>query len=398
MNDRFPTDQLLAYLQGLGFRLNDEYMREALRALMQLLIELEVSAAIEANPYERKQDRLAYRNGYRERSWQTEYGEIRLRIPKLRRGTYYPSLIESLEQTEQALLALIQDAFVLGTNPEAVEDSLDNLGFPTLHRSDVWEFYESLHDIAENARNYPLKAEYPYLWLDVVKLKVSEGNLRTSKAVAVAIGVKSTGEYEVLALETTNHVEDEAFWRRFLHNLEARGLRDVRLIISDSYDGVRQAAGDVFPAARWQYSRAYTLRDILKHVPQVDQPKVVVAISTLFVQQTHDTAMLQLTRLTRNLQAQWPDAASALRLSGQKMLSYLDFSSRDDDAAASALILLRLKQALENQADAIGISYDEAASEVSNSNLITLEPEAKIFELYGEMTPNIVMQSLPMAG
>ncbi len=305
------SDTLLAYLQALD--VDSDYLRAALSLMLELLMELEVSAAIEASPYERNTGRKSYRNGYRERKWQTDLGEISLRIPKLRKGTYYPSFIESLPDTEPLLLALVQDAYVQGVSARNIEDLLRRLGLPATHKSQIADIAERLDDMVYRFRHRPLKSAYSYLLLDRLRLDVRGAE---PMSVAIAVGIRENGQKEILGFEV---VEREEFWTGFLRGLKRRGLEHVEVIIGDNDPALRPAARKVFG-------------DVALDLREAHSP-FVAAVSTYLL----DT------------------------VGGQSRAPQSSLVGLFDEALVSAYTLVIVQQALSRPADAIGMSLEEAA-------------------------------------
>jgi transposase-like protein len=241
---------LLAYLYALRTELDVEFLRETLRVTLQLLMEMEVSAAIAASPYERNGKRRAYRNGYRDHTWQSPLGEIPLRIPKLRKGTYYPSFIDTLEEAEDALLALVQGAYLQGVSEGSVQETLKRLGITPSDEYQVRQLRDHLDDMVYEFHERPLDNSYSYLWIDVLNLDVP-GRSRQLNAV-VAVGIRENGAREVLGFEVVPYAEGKSFWRDFLDRLVERGLRDVDSLISETYDGLKPALREILPGVEWQ--------------------------------------------------------------------------------------------------------------------------------------------------
>jgi len=257
-----PSGALLTYLQTLGTEMDVGFLRETLRVMLQVLMEMEVRAAIEASPYERNDSRRAYRNGYRERVWQSALGEIPLRIPKLRKGTYYPSFIDSLEEAEQVLLALVQDAYLQGVSNQRVEESLKRLGIVPAHPSQISELSAQLDDMVYEFRERRLDRDYPSLWIDVLNLNIQHAGRAAQFALALAVGIQDDGTREILGFEVTRYAEGRAFWSDFLNHLVERGLEGVEVVLSDAHDGLKLALRDSLPGTEWQPRREYA--DVLE--------------------------------------------------------------------------------------------------------------------------------------
>ena len=219
--------------------------------MSQMVMELEVQAQTGAAKHERMAERKTQRNGYRERAWETRVGEIPLRIPKLRYGSYFPSLLEPRRRAEQALLAVVQQAYVEGISTRKVDELLQAMGLTGIDKSSVSRICKSLDEVVTEFRNRPLERRYPYVWLDATYLKVRHNHRIVSQALVIAIGVNELGEREVLGFALGAN-ETAAFWLEFLRSLAQRGLQGVQLVISDAHEGLKAAIAQVLSGASWQ--------------------------------------------------------------------------------------------------------------------------------------------------
>src|SRR5688500_5056210 len=221
-----------------------DVIREAVKAVAAEMMELEVSELVGAERGERRpEDRATHRNGYRSRRWDTRAGEIELQIPKIRQGSYFPSILEPRRRSEQALLAVVQQAYVCGVSTRRVDQLVESLGL-RISKSEVSRVCEALDEHVEAFRTRPLEGRYPYLFLDAKVEKVRDGGRVVNKALVIAHGVHETGRREILGLDV-GEAETEAFWTDFLRALVKRGLVGVQLAISDAHGpegGDRQAA------------------------------------------------------------------------------------------------------------------------------------------------------------
>jgi hypothetical protein len=242
-------------------------LREGVRVLAQAVMETEVSTQIGAAPYERSSERLAYRNGYRTRRWDTRVGTIELKIPKVTAGAYFPSLLEPRRRAEKALHAVVVEAYVKGVSTRKVDDLVRALGIDGISRSEVSRICKVLDEEVRDFLGRPIEVECPYLWLDATFHKVREAGRVISVATVVAIGVTQTGERTVLGA-ATGPSEDHQFWVTFLRSLVKRGLRGVRLVISDAHEGLRQAIAKVLAGTTWQRCRVHFMRNLLSTVPK----------------------------------------------------------------------------------------------------------------------------------
>lgn len=337
--------------------LHPDFLREAIRAMSELLMELEVNQQIGAERYERSDKRTTHRNGYRERAWQTRVGEIDLHIPKLRQGSYYPSLLEPRRRAEQALLAVIQQAYIEGVSVRRVDDLLKALGLTGIDKSAVSRICQQLDDVVEQFRQRPLQASYPYLWLDALYVKVRQNHRIVNQAVVIGIGVRETGEREIVGF-AVGASEEQAFWLEFLRSLLGRGLHGVQLVISDAHEGLKAAIRQVFSGAVWQRCRVHCLRNLLAHVPQGDKAMVAAAVRTIFAQPNRQAAGQQLQEVVQALQTRWPQAAQVLREAEEDVLAYMAFPHEHWTRIFSTNMLERLNREVKRRTDVVGVFPD----------------------------------------
>jgi putative transposase len=218
-----------------------DFLKEGVRLLSQALMEMEVEEYVGAGRHERSAGRVGQRNGYRERSWDTRVGTVELKVPRVRDGGYFPSLLEPRRRAERALAAVVQEAYVNGVSTRKVDELVKALGMSGISKSQVSELCEELDEEVERFRNRPLKGAYPYVWVDATYVKARQDGRVNSVAVVIAVGVKGeTGEREILGLDV-GPSEDGAFWTSFLRSLVGRGLGGVRLVTSDAHWGLKGA-------------------------------------------------------------------------------------------------------------------------------------------------------------
>ena len=265
------------------------FLREGVRVLSQALMELEVSQQLGARRYERAPERTGHRNGYRDRPGDTRVGTIQLKVPKVREGSYYPSLLDPRQRAERALVAVVQEAYVQGVSPRRVDDLVQALGMNGVSKSQVSRLCQELEGEVERFRSRKLEGDYPYVWLDDTFVKVRDNGRVVSMAVVIASGVKATGEREVLGLDV-GHSEDGAFWTQFLRGLVARGRSGVRLVISDAHEGLKGAIAAVLQGAAWQRWRVHFVRNALALVPKAAAPMVAATINAIHL---HDEGLQQ---------------------------------------------------------------------------------------------------------
>ena len=272
---------LLELLRKRGMDGDVDFLREALRVLVDGIMDAEVSAQIGAEHGERSPERVTYRNGYRNRTWDTRVGTMELHIPKLREGSYFPSLLEPRRRSEKALLAVIQQAYVEGVSTRRVDDLIKALGCDGISSSQVSRICEQLDEVVDSFLGRPLDGgPYPYVWLDGLTQKVREGGRIVNVCVVVATGVNAEGQREVLGMDVGTS-EDGAFWLAFLRSLTARGLSGVELVTSDAHQGLKNAIAAVFAGAGWQRCRTHFMANLLTRVPKRAQPGVATMVRTI---------------------------------------------------------------------------------------------------------------------
>lgn len=268
------TIALTEYLHKLGVDQDKDFLQESVRIMSQMLMELEVEQKTGAGLHERTPERKTQRNGYREREWLTRVGEIDLRIPKLRSGSYYPSLLEPRRRAEQALLAVVQQAYVEGVSTRKVDDLLQAMGLTGFDKSAVSRTCKALDKVVKEFRERPLLGLFPYVWLDALYLKVRQNQRIVSEALVIAIGVNDQGERKLLGFglgasetEAFSWKDTRTVWQEFLRSLVNRGLQGVQLVTCDAHEGLKAAIAQVLTGASWQRCRVHFMRSLLSHVP-----------------------------------------------------------------------------------------------------------------------------------
>jgi len=337
-----------------------DFLREAVAVLCQALMELEVSRKVGADRYQRTDQRSTYRNGYRTREWETRVGPVNLRIPKLREGSYFPSLLEPRRRAEKALVAVVQEAYVHGVSTRKVDELVQALGLGGISKSEVSRLCAELDEHIEAFRNRPLEGRYPYLWLDAKYVKVREGGRVVSMALVLATAVNDKGEREVLGFDV-GYSEDGAFWTSFLRQLIARGLRDVLLVTSDAHEGLKEAIRTVLVGTTWQRCRVHFMRNLLAQVPKSAQPMVAALVRTIFAQPDKASAHAQLAAVAANLAGRFPKAAQLLVEAEEDILAYLAFPVEHRRQLHSTNPLERLNREIGRRTDVVGIFPNAAA-------------------------------------
>jgi putative transposase len=373
---------LIEYLRKLGLDGNLDFLRESVRLMSQLLMEAEVEERVGAGRHERTPERTTRRNGYRDRIWETRVGDVPLRIPKLRTGSYFPSLLQPRRKAEQALLNVIQEAYIHGVSTRKVDDLVQRLGLAGIDKSRVSRICKELdHQVAE-FRGRTLEGEYPYLWLDALYVKARQNHRIVSRALVIATGVRESGEREVLGFDVGDS-EDKAFWQAFLRDLKRRGLGGVHLIISDAHEGLKGAISEVFSGASWQRCRVHFMRNLLAYVPQADKSMVAAAVRTIFAQPSRKAASEQLTVVAEALEKRWPKAAQLLIAAEDDILAYMAFPKEHWTRIYSTNPLERLNKEIRRRTDVVGVfPNDEAVVRLTGAVLMEVNDEWQIERRY----------------
>jgi putative transposase len=337
--------------------IDSDFLREGVQLMMQMLIELEAGQQIGAGLYERTADRVTHRNGHRTRMWETRVGEVPLKIPKLREGSYFPSLLAPRKRSERALLAVIQEAYVKGISTRKVDDLVQALGLSGVDKSKVSRITKSLDELVQDFRQRPLEDEYPYVWLDALYLKVRQNHRVVSLAVVVAVAVTHEGTRTILGFDV-GASEEEAFWLQFLRSLVERGLKGVQLVISDAHEGLKAAVRAVFAGTSWQRCRVHFVRNVLAHIPKGDKAMMAAAVRTIFAQPNRTAAGKQLQYVAETISSRWPKASELLLRAEEDVLAFMDFPKAHWTRIYSTNILERLNKEVKRRTKVVEIFPD----------------------------------------
>jgi transposase-like protein len=351
--DRLPLAELL---QKAG---EGDFLRSVAEAVLQLLMEADAEGLIGAGRHERSPERLNYRNGYRERTLDTRLGSLQLRIPKLRQGSYFPAFLEPRKVSERALVAVIQEAWIGGVSTRRVDELAQAMGLSGIGKSTVSKLCKDIDERVNGFLDRPLEGEWPYLWLDATYLKVRDGGRIVSVAAIVAVAVDAEGRREIVGLGL-GPSEAETFWSGFLKGLVRRGLKGVKLVVSDAHEGLRHAIAKVLGAA-WQRCRVHWMRNALAHVPKGQQTMVAAALRQAFLQADQDTARQVWRQVADQLRSRWPKLAALMDESEHDVLAYTGFPVQHRTKLHSTNPLERLNKEVKRRADVVGIFPNEAS-------------------------------------
>jgi putative transposase len=348
-----------------------DLLRESVAVIVREIMEAEVSALAGAELGERAPDRrVAQRNGYRERQWDTRVGSIELAIPRLRAGSYLPSFLEPRRRAEQALVAVVQEAYVNGVSTRKVDRLVEQMGLRGLSKDQVSRMCAGLDEQVQAFRSRPLDGAYPYLWLDAKIERVRETGGVRQKALVVAYAVSEAGVREVIGVDV-GEAETEAFWTEFLFGLKARGLSGVRLCVSDAHQGLRSAIARVL-GCTWQRCTVHFLRDMLGHCSRQLQPMVATAIRQIFRAETASQARDHLDEVVDRLKAPAPKVARLLDAAADDLLAYYQFPRDHWPKLRSTNPLERVNKEIGRRSDVVGI-YPNDRSLIRLAGMVLLE-------------------------
>lgn len=300
-----------------------DFLCAVAEAVLQLLMEADVEGLIGAGRHERADDRTTWRNGYRERSLDTRLGTLNLKVPKLRQGSYFPSFLEARKTSEQALVAVIQEAWIGGVSTRRVDELAQAMGLSGISKSTVSKLCKDIDERVNEFLNRPLEGEWPYLWLDATYLKARQGGRIVSVAAIIAVAANTDGRREIIGLGL-GPSEAETFWMDFLRSLKARGLSGVKLVVSDAHGGLKAAIERVFEAT-WQRCRVHWMRNALAHVSKGQHTVVAAAIRQAFDQPDRIKAGKMWRHVADQLRGRWPRLADLMGDSEHDVLAYMAF-------------------------------------------------------------------------
>jgi putative transposase len=339
-----------------------DLLRAMVESMVATLMGAEADVLCGASYGEGHPARTNHRNGYRERPWDTRLGTIALPIPKLRHGSYFPQwLLEPRRRAERALVQVVAEAYLLGVSVRRIEALVQTLGIDRLSKSRVAEMARELDELVATFRTRPLDGgPYAYLWIDAQTQRCRDGGRVVNVATVTAIGVNADGYREVLGCEVIT-TEDGAGWTAFLRDLVARGLRGVRLVVSDDHKGLKQAVAAVLTGASWQRCRTHFARNLLSRVPKSAQPLVATLVRSIFAQPSAGEAWAQHGRAVEQLQDRFAAAADLLLAAAEEILAFAAFPSEHWRQIWSNNPLERLHREIRRRTDVVGIFPNRAA-------------------------------------
>ena len=353
------TDDKIALRALLEKGSDTTFLRDMIDFAARRLMELETDTICGAEHGERSADRRNQRNGYRDRDWETRAGTVELRIPKLRKGSYFPAFLEPRRLAEKALAAVIQEAYIQGISTRSVDDLVRTMGMEGISKSQVSRLCGEIDERVQTFLNRPIEGEWPYIWLDATYIKARRDHHIVSVAVIVAVGVNTDGRREVLGL-TVGHSEAEPFWVEFLRSLARRGLRGAKLVISDAHEGLKAAITKVL-SATWQRCRVHFMRNALAYAGKTQRRIVSAWIGTAFAQDDAAAARKQWRQVADQARPRVPKLAALMDDAEADVLAYMDFPVQHRAKLHSTNPLERLNGEIKRRSEVVGIFPNEAA-------------------------------------
>ena len=347
------TIDKMTFLEVLKQAQDKDFLAEIAKFTLERLMDYEVTAQTGASYYARDEERKNYRNGYRDRSFDTRLGTLNLEIPKLREGSYFPSFLEPRKRSEKALISVIQEAYVQGISTRKMDDLVKAFGMEGISKSQVSSLCQDIDLKVKVFQDRQIEGEWPYVWLDALYIKVRESDRIVSKACIVAIGVNETGQRRILGFALKEN-ESEVFWTEFLESLKKRGLKGVQLIISDAHLGLQAAIAKTFNA-QWQRCWVHFMRNILPHIPKSHMSEVMSILRLIVREEDPQEIKARFRKAMDSIKSKYPKVYDKMLEAEEDVLAYRSFPKVHHRKIYSNNPLERTNREIRRRTNVVGI-------------------------------------------
>ena len=333
---------------------NPEFLKDFVQNYLQEYLEQEMNNHLGAMPYERTDNRRGHRNGYKPRQLNTRIGKLFLSIPQTRDGSFNTELFERYQRSEQALICCLQEMVINGVSTRKVKKITEQLCGLDFSRSQVSEISKRLDQEIQAWLNRPLNDEYPYLFVDARYNKLRRDHKVESHAVLIAKAVNRAGKCDIIGVDVCNN-ENETNWSDFFQNLRDRGLRNVKLVISDAHGGLVSAVGKNFPGTQWQRCQVHFKKNILDKIRNRDKAQIKQQLDDIFQAPDKQTGLIRLRQLIEDLSSSYPKVADLLENDGEDALTCLNFPLEHRRRIRTTNGLERFNQEIKRRTNVIRI-------------------------------------------